>query len=87
MWPVIYTIPLIGWNYSIQTGENISTNKSTQIYSRSHDLFPGLYLNLTDDRDPKVIDFNQYFRMKHKLKSLPFKKEVYFFSSPSLSMS
>ena len=33
MWPVINSIPLIGWNYSIQTGENISTNESTQIYN------------------------------------------------------
>ena len=35
MWPVINSIPLIGWNYSIQTGENISiisTNERTQIY-------------------------------------------------------
>ena len=44
--------PLIGWNYSIQTGENISTNGITQIYNRSHGFYkPGLYLNLTDDRD------------------------------------
>jgi hypothetical protein len=28
-------ISLIGWNESIQTGENISTNESTQIYNRS----------------------------------------------------
>jgi len=27
MWPVIKLVPLIGWNYSIQTGEKISTNK------------------------------------------------------------
>ena len=26
-------IPLIGWNYSIQSGENISTNDSTWIYN------------------------------------------------------
>ena len=32
MWPVINLIPLIGWNYSIQTWQNISTNESTQIY-------------------------------------------------------
>ena len=25
--------PLIGWNYNIQTRENISTNESTQIYN------------------------------------------------------
>ena len=36
MWPVKSLISLIGWNYSIQTGENISTNESTQIYHRSH---------------------------------------------------
>ena len=29
-----------------------STNESTQIYNRSHDLWPGLYLNLTDDNHP-----------------------------------
>ena len=33
MWPVINLIPLIGWNYNIQTGENISTNESTQIHN------------------------------------------------------
>ena len=34
MWPVIDLIPLIGWKYySIQTGENISTNESTRIYN------------------------------------------------------
>ena len=32
MWPVINLIPLIGWNYRIQTRENISTNESTRIY-------------------------------------------------------
>ena len=52
MWPVINLIPLIGWNYSILTGENISTNESTRIYNRSRGLFPGLQLNLTDKRDP-----------------------------------
>ena len=35
MWPIINLIPLIGWNYSIQTGENISANESTWIYNRS----------------------------------------------------
>ena len=30
------SMPHIGWNYSIQTGENISTNEATQIYYRSH---------------------------------------------------
>ena len=35
MWSVINWIPLIGWNYSIQTEENILTNESTQIYNRS----------------------------------------------------
>ena len=35
---VINLIPLTGWNYSIQTGENISTNESTRIYNRSHGL-------------------------------------------------
>ena len=29
MWSVINSIPLIGWNYSFQTGEYISTNDST----------------------------------------------------------
>ena len=38
MWPVINLIPLIGWNYSIQIGENISTNESTQIYNRSRGI-------------------------------------------------
>ena len=47
MWPFKYLIPLIGWNYSIQTGENISTNESTWIYKRSL----GLELNFTDERD------------------------------------
>ena len=32
------SIPLIGWNYSIQTGENISTNESTWIYNWSRDF-------------------------------------------------
>ena len=36
--PVINYIPLIGQNYSIQTGVNFSTNASTQIYHRSHSL-------------------------------------------------
>ena len=31
MWLVINLIPLIGWNYNIQTGENISTSESTRI--------------------------------------------------------
>ena len=38
MWPVMNWISLIGSNYNIQTGENISTNKGTQIYNRSHGL-------------------------------------------------
>ena len=38
MWPVINWIPLIGWNYSIQTGENILTNESTWIYNSSRGL-------------------------------------------------
>ena len=67
MWPVINSIPPIGWNYSIRTGENISTNESTQIYNMSHGLKPGLYLNLTDNSNPyqfvcpspKILDFNQ----------------------------
>ena len=29
MWSVINSIPLTGWNFSIQTGENISTNERT----------------------------------------------------------
>ena len=37
MWSVMNLIPLIGWNYNIQTGENISTNESTQL-NRSHGL-------------------------------------------------
>ena len=46
----------IGWNYSIQTGENISTNERTQIYNRSHVLQPGLiYLNLKDSRDQDYL--------------------------------
>ena len=52
MWPVTNLIPLIGWNYSIQTGENILTNESTQIYKMSHGSSePGLWLNLTEERD------------------------------------
>ena len=42
---------LSGWNYSIQTGENIATNESTWINNSSH----GLYLNLTDDSQPQSI--------------------------------
>ena len=38
MSPVKNWITLIGWNYSIQTGENISTNESTRIYNRSRGL-------------------------------------------------
>ena len=30
--------PIIGWNYSIQTGDQISTNESTWIYKRSGDF-------------------------------------------------
>ena len=30
MWTVINLIPLIGWNYNIQMGENISNKESTQ---------------------------------------------------------
>ena len=30
MWPVINSIPFIGWNYSTHTGENISANESTR---------------------------------------------------------
>ena len=30
MWSIINLIPLIGWKYNIQTGENNSTNESTQ---------------------------------------------------------
>ena len=37
MWTVINLIPLIGWNYTIQTGENISTNESTWIYKVDSD--------------------------------------------------
>ena len=33
---------LIGSNYNIQTGENISTNERTRIYNRSRGLSPGL---------------------------------------------
>ena len=52
-----YKSALIGWNYSIQTGEQIlymiffftnkfSTDESAQIYNRSCDLSPGFYLQL-----------------------------------------
>ena len=47
MRPVINLITLIGWNYSIQTGEDISTNESTRIYNRPHGLYPGLWLDST----------------------------------------
>ena len=44
MWPVINWIPLIGWNYNIQTGEDISTNESTQIYNwSSHMVYNPAY--------------------------------------------
>ena len=36
MWPVNNLIPLIGWNYSVQTWENILTNESTWMRNRSH---------------------------------------------------
>ena len=39
MWPVINSIPLIGWKYSFQTRENISTNKSTWIYNTGHVVY------------------------------------------------
>ena len=52
MWPVINSITLIGWNYSIQTGQNISTNEIKQTYNRSHSWWSGLYLNLTVDSHP-----------------------------------
>ena len=35
LWPILDLNPLIGWNYNIQTGENISTNDSTWICKRS----------------------------------------------------
>ena len=69
MWPVINLIPLIGWNYSVQTGENISTNESTQMYNRSHPAWASarraggapdiLILNLTMIRtiEEKVFSF------------------------------
>ena len=38
MWSVMNLIPLIGWNYNIQTGKNISANESAQIYNSLYDL-------------------------------------------------
>ena len=50
MWPVINSIPLIGWNYSIQ----ISTNESTWIYNRSC----AYYLRLIEClKNSRVISF------------------------------
>ena len=34
MWPVVISISLLGWNYSIQTGKNIWSDESTQIYNK-----------------------------------------------------
>ena len=48
MWPVIDLISLIGWNYSIQTGENISTIKGTPIYIRSRSLYSKVSIKRTD---------------------------------------
>ena len=54
MWSVINLILLIGWSYSIQTGKNISSNVSTQIYNKSHGLQSSLWLNHTDERETSI---------------------------------
>jgi hypothetical protein len=61
MWPVINSILLIGWNYSIQTGENISTDESIWIYNRSHGLQPDLYLNIKEDIYPIYLQKHFYY--------------------------
>ena len=70
MWPIINSIPLTAWNYSIQSGENISTristNEITWVYNRSCGLWPGLGLNLTDERDHSV-SYRTGLWSKHRL--------------------
>ena len=41
MWSIIDLIPLIG--YSIQNGENISTNENTQFFKTSHAVYNPAY--------------------------------------------
>ena len=46
--------PLIGWNYSIQTRENISTNESTWIYNRLRDFNPA-YNQILKTKETNVV--------------------------------
>ena len=66
MWPVINSSALIGGKFILKNplqdllssvNAVISTN---WIYNRSHDLQPGLYLNLTDDNHLNHIKLSTF---------------------------